>query len=161
MKSDRKNQFIEVNGEIQIIKNEIYGGGYASKDVAVNEADLSLRKLEELHIELQALQTEKVDLWNYHIVLILNDFFMFIFSWTLDCLQCERLKRVHEYLNYLYSGCSVLGLDFKQTVSEIHPRLGEPEGKDISNGTIEQLRTAIQRMKEVKTQRKQQVYHHL
>ncbi|XP_047970517.1 65-kDa microtubule-associated protein 3-like [Salvia hispanica] len=129
MKSDRKNQFIEVNGEIQIIKNEIYGGGYASKDVAVNEADLSLRKLEELHIELQALQTEK----------------------------CERLKRVHEYLNYLYSGCSVLGLDFKQTVSEIHPRLGEPEGKDISNGTIEQLRTAIQRMKEVKTQRKQQL----
>ena len=60
-KSDRKNQFIEVNGEIQSIKNEIYGGGYASKDVAVNETDLSLRKLEELHIELQELQNEKVD----------------------------------------------------------------------------------------------------
>lgn len=54
----------------------------------------------------------------------------------------------------------MLGLDFKQTVSEIHPSLGEPEGpKDISNGTIEQLGTAIQRMREVKIQRMQQVYH--
>lgn len=61
-KSDRKNQFVEVNGEIQSIKNEIYGGVYPSKDMAMNETDLSLRKLEELHIELQALQTEKVDL---------------------------------------------------------------------------------------------------
>ncbi|XP_057798404.1 65-kDa microtubule-associated protein 3 [Salvia miltiorrhiza] len=129
-KSDRKSQFIEVNGEIQSIKNEIYGGGYASKDAAVNETDLSLRKLEELHIELQALQNEK----------------------------CERLKHVHEHLNYLYLGCSVLGLDFKQTVSEIHPNLGEPEGsKDISNGTIDQLRIAIQRMQEVKVQRMQQL----
>ncbi|XP_041989636.1 65-kDa microtubule-associated protein 3-like isoform X1 [Salvia splendens] len=129
-KSDRKTQFIEVNGEIQSIKNEIYGGGYALKDVSVNETDLSLRKLEELHIELQELQNEK----------------------------CERLKHVHEHLNYLYLGCSVLGLDFKQTVSEIHPSLGEPEGsKDISNGTIEQLRTAIQRMQEVKIQRMQQL----
>lgn len=49
-----------MNGEIQNIKNEIYGGGCALKDAAVNETDLSLRKLEELHIELQALQNEKV-----------------------------------------------------------------------------------------------------
>lgn len=129
-KTERKNQFIEVNGEIQSIKNEIYGGDYALKDEAVNETDLSLRKLEDLHGELQALQSEK----------------------------CERLKQILEHLNYLYSGCSVLGLDFKQTVSEIHPSLGEPEGpKDISNGTIEQLGTAIQRMREVKIQRMQQL----
>lgn len=129
-KSDRKNQFIEVNSEIQSIKKEIYGGGYALKDAEVNETDMSLRKLEELHSELQALQSEK----------------------------CERLKQVLEHLNYLYSGCSVLGLDFKQAVSEIHPSLGEPEGsKDISNGTIEQLGTAIQRMREVKIQRMQQL----
>lgn len=60
-KSDRKNQFIEVKGEIQSIKNEIYGsGGYALNDTAVDETDLSLRKLEELHRELQALEKEKV-----------------------------------------------------------------------------------------------------
>lgn len=78
---------------------------------------------------------------------------------TLDSLQCERLKQVLEYLNYIYSGCSVLGLDFKQIVSEIHPSLGEPEGsKSISNSTIEQLRNAIQGMREVKKQRMQQVH---
>ncbi|KAH6828396.1 Microtubule associated protein family protein [Perilla frutescens var. hirtella] len=129
-KVDRKNQFIEVNGEIQSIKKEIYGGGYALKDTEVNENDLSLRRLEELRSELQALQNEK----------------------------CERLKQVLEHLNYLYSGCSVLGLDFMQIVSEIHPSLVEPEGsKDISNETIEQLGTAIQRIREVKIQRMQQL----
>ncbi|KAI3458258.1 hypothetical protein Pfo_014921 [Paulownia fortunei] len=130
-KSDRKNQFIEVKEAIQSIKNEIYGpGGYASNDTAVDDTDLSLRNFEELHRELQALQKEK----------------------------CERLKQVLEHLNYLYSYCSVLGLDFKQTVSEIHPSLGEPEGsKNISNDTIEQLGTAIQRLREVKIQRMQQL----
>lgn len=54
----------------------------------------------------------------------------------------------------------MLGLDFKQTVGEIHPSLGEPEGsKNISNDTIEQLGTAIQRLQEVKIQRMQQVCH--
>ncbi|KAL0317702.1 UNVERIFIED_CONTAM: microtubule-associated protein 3 [Sesamum angustifolium] len=117
-KSDRKNQFIEVLEEIQRIKHEIYrSGGYVYNNMAVDETDLSIRKLEELHRELQALQKEK----------------------------SERLKQVLEHLNYLYSCCSVLGLDFKQTVCGIHPSLGESEGsKSISNDTIEQLGTAIQ-----------------
>ncbi|KAK4385071.1 microtubule-associated protein 3 [Sesamum angolense] len=88
------------------------------------------KKLEELHRELQALQKEK----------------------------SERLKQVLEHLNYLYSCCSVLGLDFKQTVCGIHPSLGESEGsKSISNDTIEQLGTAIQKLREVKVQRMQQL----
>lgn len=73
-KTERKNQFIEVNGEIQSIKNEIYGGDYALKDVAVNETDLSLRKLEDLHGELQALQSEKVNF--VELSYILHDFLM-------------------------------------------------------------------------------------
>ncbi|KAL0299428.1 UNVERIFIED_CONTAM: microtubule-associated protein 3 [Sesamum radiatum] len=130
-KSDRKNQFIEVLEEIQRIKHEIYrSGGYVSNNMAVDETDLSIRKLEELHRELQALQKEK----------------------------SERLKQVLEHLNYLYSCCSVLGLDFKQTVCGIHPSLGESEGsKSISNDTIEQLGTAIQKLREVKVQRMQQL----
>ncbi|KAL0304173.1 UNVERIFIED_CONTAM: microtubule-associated protein 3 [Sesamum radiatum] len=130
-KSDRKNQFIEVLEEIQRIKNEIYrSGGYVSNNMAVDETDLSLRKLEELHRELQTLQKEK----------------------------SERLKQVLEHLNYVYSCCSVLGLDFKQTVSGIHPSLGESEGsKSISNDTIEQLGIAIQKLREVKVQRMQQL----
>lgn len=73
-KTERKNQFIEVNGEIQSIKNEIYGGDYALKDAAVNETDLSLRKLEDLHGELQALQSEKVNF--VELSYILHDFLM-------------------------------------------------------------------------------------
>lgn len=65
-----------------------------------------------------------------------------------------------ERLSYLYSYCSVLGVDFKQLVNEIHPSLVEPEGsRSISNDTIEQLGTAIQRLQEVKVQRMQQVSH--
>ncbi|GER48015.1 microtubule-associated protein 65-4 [Striga asiatica] len=59
-KAERKNQFIAANKEIQSIKNEIYNnpaGGYSSNDLVVN--DLSLRYLEELQRELQALQKEK------------------------------------------------------------------------------------------------------
>lgn len=52
----------------------------------------------------------------------------------------------------------MLGLDFKQTVNEVHPSLGESEGaKNISNDTIEQLAAAIQRLREVKIQRMQRV----
>ncbi|KAL0371614.1 UNVERIFIED_CONTAM: microtubule-associated protein 3 [Sesamum calycinum] len=73
-------------------------------------------------------------------------------------IESERLKQVLEHLNYLYSCCSVLGLDFKQTVCGIHPSLGESEGsKSISNDTIEQLGTAIQKLREVKVQRMQQL----
>ncbi|CAA0809540.1 65-kDa microtubule-associated protein 3 [Striga hermonthica] len=128
-KADRKNQFIEVKKEIQNIKNEINSpGGYSSNDTTVD--DLSLRYLEELQKELQALQKEK----------------------------CERLKQVMEQLSYLYSCCSVLGLDFEQTASEIHPSLGETDAsKNISNDTIEKLGAAIQSLREVKMQRMQQL----
>ncbi|KAL3837914.1 hypothetical protein ACJIZ3_022505 [Penstemon smallii] len=131
-KYDRKNQFIEVLEEIQSIKNEIYGsgGGYALNDTVVDETDLSLRKLEELQSELQGLRKEKN----------------------------ERVKQVMEHLNNLYSLCTVLGLDFERTISEIHPSLGESESsRNISNETIEQLWTAIQRLREVKIQRMQQL----
>lgn len=61
-KSDRKNQFIEVTKQLQKIKDEIFKPtGCTSTAVVVDESDLSLRKLEELHAELQALQKEKVN----------------------------------------------------------------------------------------------------
>lgn len=58
-KSERKNQFIEVMKQIQKIKNEIYR--LTSTSLIVDERDLSLRKLEELHSELYTLQKEKVN----------------------------------------------------------------------------------------------------
>lgn len=63
-----------------------------------------------------------------------------------------------ENLHTLNSLCSVLGMDFNHTVSEVHPSLCVSEGtKNISNHTIEQLAAAIQRLREVKIQRMQRV----
>lgn len=60
-KIERKNQFLEVLEEIQIISNEINGStNCISSKKVVDETDLSLRRLEELHRQLHALQTEKV-----------------------------------------------------------------------------------------------------
>ncbi|KAL6581397.1 hypothetical protein OROMI_007320 [Orobanche minor] len=128
---DRKNQFIEVLDEIRSIHNEIYkSDGFVSNETAIDEADLSVKKLEELHRELQEFRKEKN----------------------------ERLKLVLNYLNCLYSLCIVLGLDFKKIVDGIHSSLGEAEGsKSISNGTIEQLGTVIQKLKALKLQRMQEL----
>ncbi|CAA3005754.1 65-kDa microtubule-associated 3-like [Olea europaea subsp. europaea] len=130
-KCDRKNQFTEILQQIQDHKSEIYGSAEnTSTDTEVDETDLSLRKLEELLGELQSLHKEKSD----------------------------RLKQVLDCMTSLNSLCSVLGLDFKQIVIEVHPSLGETEGsKDISSYTIEQLEVAIQRLRELKLQRMRQL----
>ncbi|KAH0715745.1 hypothetical protein KY284_008650 [Solanum tuberosum] len=127
-KSDRKNQFIEVMKQITKIKNEIYR--FTSASLVVDESDLSLRKLEELHTELHTLQKEK----------------------------SERLKQVLNHLGTLNSLCSVLGMDFKHTINEVDPSLGESEeAKNICDDTIQNLAAAIQRLQEVKLQRMQRL----
>ncbi|MBA0587324.1 65-kDa microtubule-associated protein 3 [Gossypium raimondii] len=130
-KIERRNQFVEVLEQIQKITNEIYGSteSFSSKTI-VDETDLSLRKLEELHRQLHELQTEKSD----------------------------RLKQVQDYLSMLNELCSVMGMDFKQTVDEIHPTLSDPKGfRSISSNTIEQLATLIKKLREVKIQRMQRL----
>ncbi|RDX98664.1 65-kDa microtubule-associated protein 3, partial [Mucuna pruriens] len=128
-KSERRNQFIEVQEQIQSISNEIYGPReYIT--VVVDETDLSLRRLEELHRQLLALQKEK----------------------------SERLKKIQYHLYTLNSLCSVLSMDFKQTVSGVHPSLGNSEGpKSVNNDTINQLAIAIQELRKVKLQRMQRL----
>lgn len=60
-KIDRKNEVFQVLFEVQSIKNEICSSdGFRSNEPASDEADLSTKRLEELHKELQALQKEKV-----------------------------------------------------------------------------------------------------
>lgn len=130
-KSERRHQFIEVQEQIQKISNEIdaYAECMSSKP-DVDESDLSVRRLEELHRQLQMLQKEKSD----------------------------RLIMVMENLHTLNSLCSVLGMDFNHTVSEVHSSLCVSEGtKNISNHTIEQLAAAIQRLREVKIERMQRL----
>ncbi|KAK2971749.1 hypothetical protein RJ640_022888, partial [Escallonia rubra] len=130
-KCERRKQFFEVIEQIQKIRNEIYTSAeYSAFHAVVDENDLSLRKLEELERELQALQKEKSD----------------------------RLNQVLDHLGTLNSLCMVLGMDFKQTVSEVHPSLSESEeARSISSDTIERLAHAIQSLREVKVQRMQRL----
>ncbi|KAI3757529.1 hypothetical protein L6452_05069 [Arctium lappa] len=101
-----------------------------SSNTVLDETDLSLRKFEELQTKLQTLQKEKSD----------------------------HLKQVLDHLSTLNSLCLVLGMDFKQTIHEVHPSLSETEGaKSINNDTIARLANAIQRLREVKIQRMQRI----
>ncbi|KAL9375830.1 hypothetical protein Peur_032709 [Populus x canadensis] len=127
-KLDRRKQFHEVLEGIQKISSEIYGS--ADHNVFVDEADLSLKKLEELHRQLHELEKEKSD----------------------------RMKQVQQHLDTLNALCLVLGMDFKHTVSEVHPSFGDSGGlRDISNLTIQHLATTIHKLREVKIQRMQKL----
>lgn len=73
-------------------------------------------------------------------------------------MQRDRLNTVIDYMNTLNSICSVLGLDFHQTVNEVHPSLCSSEGsKCISDDTIERLSMTIAKLRDVKLQRMQKV----
>ncbi|XP_042051942.1 65-kDa microtubule-associated protein 3-like isoform X2 [Salvia splendens] len=130
-KNARKNQVSEILAEMQSIKNEICSSnGVSSNEPQTIEPDLSIKKLEELHRDLRALQMEKK--------------------------KCQKMTQGR--LNSLHSLCVVLGLDFKKVANEIHPSLGEAKSsKYISNSTIEQLGPAIQQLRELKLQRMQQL----
>ncbi|GAB2265344.1 hypothetical protein Dimus_000408 [Dionaea muscipula] len=127
-KLERKKQFSDILEQIQKVSSEIYGStGYMAKEF-VDDSDLSIRKLEEIQRQLQMLQTEKSD----------------------------RIKRVLQQLNKLKSLCSVLGLDYKQTVNEVHPSLtGSEDLYSITDAMFHSLESAIKRLRELKVQRMQ------
>ncbi|KAF6164825.1 hypothetical protein GIB67_030697 [Kingdonia uniflora] len=128
-KCERRNQFVEVLDQIQKLSREISATiQYNPSQAAIDEADLSLKKLEELTRHLQALQKYKSD----------------------------RLNQVLDHLNTLNTLCLVLGMNFKQTIREVHPTLDDSDGpKNLSDDTIGSLAAAIQKHREVKIQRMQ------
>ncbi|CAK9311211.1 unnamed protein product [Citrullus colocynthis] len=129
-KVDRRNQILEVLEQIQKISYEIYGSKFSHSSVAIDENDISLRKLEELQGQLHTLQKEKSD----------------------------RQMVVQEHLQTLNLLCSVLGMDFKQTVNGFHPNLGDPDGTfNITSESIETLAAAITNLREVKLRRMQRL----
>ncbi|KAI3898530.1 hypothetical protein MKX03_027487 [Papaver bracteatum] len=130
-KWERRNQFVEVLDHIQKIASEIFTPAEnAFAKTVIDETDLSLKKLEDLHRQLQALQMEKSD----------------------------RMKQVLDHLSTLNSLCLVLGIDFNHTVREVHSSLDDSEGaKNISNDTIHRLAAAIDGLREVKRQRMQKL----
>ncbi|KAL1222213.1 65-kDa microtubule-associated protein 3 [Cardamine amara subsp. amara] len=130
-KIERRNQFVVVLEEIDSITNDIKGQGeYVTSRLLIDETDLSMRKLEELHGQLQALQKEK----------------------------SERVETIRKHLCALYSHCSVLGMDFNEVVGQVNPTLSDPEGpRSLNDQTIGKLGDAVQKLREVKIQRMQRL----
>ena len=57
---EKRNQFIEILAQMEKISNELYlDSEDTPSSIAVDELDLSIRKLEELHSELRDLQQDK------------------------------------------------------------------------------------------------------
>ncbi|PON48364.1 Microtubule-associated protein, MAP65/Ase1/PRC [Parasponia andersonii] len=130
-KMERKKQFFEVLNQLKTISNGICRSLEDSPyKMVVDETDFSLERLEELSLQLLDYQNEKRD----------------------------RENQVEDQLSTLNSLCLVLGVDFKNTVDEIHPTLNSSKGvKDISNNTIKSLTGAILRLRQVKVKRWEKV----
>ncbi|KAB2017508.1 hypothetical protein ES319_D08G167500v1 [Gossypium barbadense] len=130
-KVERINQFVGVVEQIQKLSNDILGVKEQNGNkVFVDETNLSLRRLEELHTELHELQHEKIN----------------------------RLNQVQGHLDTINSLCTVLGMNFKQTICRVHPALDDLNGaKDVSNSTIARLAAQIQSLQELKLKRMQKI----
>ncbi|MBA0823084.1 hypothetical protein Goarm_019841 [Gossypium armourianum] len=128
-KEERVKEFSDVQSQIQKICGEIAGNASEQTGApAVDESDLSLKKLNEYQAKLQELQKEKSD----------------------------RLHKVLEFVSTVHDLCAVLGMDFFSTVTEVHPSLDDTTGvqsKSISNDTLLRLAETVSALNEDKKQR--------
>lgn len=132
-KEERLKQFADIRAQIEKISGEISGYNHHTNTMigclTLEEQDLSLRNLNECQTHLRTLQKEK----------------------------SERLNKVLEYVNEVHTLCGVLGLDFGQTVGDVHPSLhgtSLEQSTNISNSTLEGLEHAILKLK---TERKARI----
>ncbi|XP_030453532.1 65-kDa microtubule-associated protein 1-like isoform X2 [Syzygium oleosum] len=128
-KEERLKEFSDVQSQIQRICGEIAGNSSVTEPAPeVDEADLSLKKLNEYQAQLQELQKEKSD----------------------------RLRKVVEFVSTVHDLCSVLGIDFFSSITEVHPSLNDSasaQSKSISNETLSRLAKTVLALKEDKKQR--------
>jgi Ase1/PRC1/MAP65 family protein len=78
------------------------------------------------------------------------------------CLQSNRLEKVLEYVSMVHDLCTVLGMDFLSTVTEVHPSLDDSIGDDsksISNDTLSKLDKTVATLNEDKKLRLSKVKH--
>ncbi|CAL5047518.1 unnamed protein product [Urochloa decumbens] len=127
-KNERKREFVNVQSQIDQICGEIAGTIEVGEQVAipqVNEDDLTLERLEDFRSQLQELEKEK----------------------------SNRLEKVLEYVSMVHDLCTVLGMDFHSTVTEVHPSLDDSIGEDsksISNDTLSKLDKMVATLNEDK-----------
>ncbi|KAG7597053.1 hypothetical protein ISN44_As06g014590 [Arabidopsis suecica] len=125
-KDERMKQFVDIKAQIEKMSGEI--SGYSDQlnkamlgSLALDEQDLTLRKLNEYQTHLRSLQKEKSD----------------------------RLNKVLDYVNEVHTLCGVLGVDFGQTVSEVHPslhRTDHEQSTNISDNTLDGLQYMIDKL---------------
>ncbi|RVW79867.1 65-kDa microtubule-associated protein 1 [Vitis vinifera] len=108
-KEERVKEFSDVQTQIQKICGEIAGNSNLSEVPVVDEADLSLKKLDEFQGQLQELQKEKSD----------------------------RLHKVLEFVSTVHDLCAVLGMDFFNTVTEVHPSLNDQLLQELATQLID------------------------
>uniref|UniRef100_A0A0V0IVC2 Putative 65-kDa microtubule-associated protein 6-like n=1 Tax=Solanum chacoense TaxID=4108 RepID=A0A0V0IVC2_SOLCH len=124
-KDERVKQFADIKTQIEKITSEISGSCNIVNSLStlnLEEHDLSTRKLSECQSHLRALQKEK----------------------------SVRIQRVLDSVNEVHTLCGVLGLDFGETVSNVHPSLHETslgQYTNISDSTLEGLDQAILKLK--------------
>ncbi|KAL3370054.1 hypothetical protein AABB24_007207 [Solanum stoloniferum] len=124
-KDERVKQFADIKMQIEKITSEISGSCNIVNSLStlnLEEHDLSTRKLSECQSHLRALQKEK----------------------------SVRVQRVLDSVNEVHTLCGVLGLDFGETVSNVHPSLHETslgQYTNISDSTLEGLDQAILKLK--------------
>ncbi|KAK6774151.1 hypothetical protein RDI58_029390 [Solanum bulbocastanum] len=131
-KDERVKEFLDVQSQIEKISSEIAGTSEQVESPKVDESDLSLKKLDEFHAQLQDLQKEK----------------------------SERLHQVLELVSTIHDLCAVLSIDFFSTVNEVHPSLNDSTGvqsKSISNDTLSSLARTVLALEEDKKQRLQKL----
>uniref|UniRef100_A0A7N0V4D1 Uncharacterized protein n=1 Tax=Kalanchoe fedtschenkoi TaxID=63787 RepID=A0A7N0V4D1_KALFE len=130
-KCDRRSQINLVMEQIREMSIELYRTTeHAASRTDVDEGDLSMRRLDDLHRVLQALQKEKSD----------------------------RQEQVQGHLNTLNCLCLVLGIDFLQTVSPVHPGLCDSNSEtSVSDDIIRRLSDAVQNTRVTKIQRMQKL----
>ncbi|KAE8679144.1 65-kDa microtubule-associated protein 1 [Hibiscus syriacus] len=128
-KEERVKEFLDVQSQIQKISGEFAGStGELTGALAVDESDLSLKKLNEYQVKLQELQKEKSD----------------------------RLHKVLDFVGTVHDLCAVLGVDFFSTITEVHPSLDEAtcaQSKSFSNDTLLRLGKTVSALNEEKQQR--------
>jgi len=71
-------------------------------------------------------------------------------------VQSDRLQKVFIYLDEVHGLCAVLGMDFAETVKEVHPSLhgtNSENSTNISDSTLEGLTQTILKLKAEKKTR--------
>ncbi|KAJ3677056.1 hypothetical protein LUZ60_002780 [Juncus effusus] len=132
-REERIRQFTEIKGQIDKIRAELADldpKKFVTSAGTENDAqDFSVRRLSEYQAELKALHKEKSD----------------------------RLQKVLEHVNQVHLLCGVLGLDFTETVNQVHPSLHQADVADqsasISNATLDGLSKSVTRLREERKSR--------